>query len=240
LTKSSTDIITATATLTAPRYFFAPLTETLIILDTRGAITESSLRNLGTAFPSHWAQSDLKPLRDLDEVLQSMAAYTIIASNHSQGIVVQDSPKLADMRNFVQHGLLSLPPAETLCRVPDSLYEATRLAAMAYALLVTYPIHGPKAPFAEIASRLRIDLSCLDPRKEKEVKLLLWILVIGAIVGMNTANRRWFVRGVREFASRLGIETWEGVKEILGGFLWLGSTSDRDGRNVWNEVEEVN
>ena len=230
----------ATTALGAPRYFFAPINETLIIPDPRSdklLSKDSSLRNLGTAFPSHWAKSDITPLRDLHEVLNLMATYTIIVSNHAQGVVVQDKVALVDMRNFVQHRLLSLSPATKLGSIPDTLYESTRLAALAYALLVTFPIHGPKAPFAEIVSQLYFELSSLDLEKEKEMKLLMWTLVMGAIVGMNTAKRSWFVAAIRVLKERLGIEKWEGLREALGGFMWLGSTNNSDGERVWEEIK---
>lgn len=169
-----------------------------------------------------------------------MAAYTIIVCNHTQRIAVQENKgELADIRNFVQHYLLSLPPSEKLTTIPDPLYEATRLTALIYSLLIVFPVHGPRAPFAELASQLRFNLSFLDLDKQKETKLLLWILVMAAIAGINAANRVWFVWAVREFALRLGIKSWEGLKDILDGFLWLGITNDKDGQAVWQEVEDM-
>jgi len=233
----------ASESLTPPRHFFSPMIDAPIILDigrqNSPTGTQTSLLDLGSGFPVYWQHSDLKSLQDLSAVVQSMAAYTAIVYNHCQGIALQENKaKLADMRNSVQHRLLSLPSAEKLGTIPYPLYEATRLAALTYSLLVIFPIHGPRAPFAELASQLRFNL-LLDLNRQKPSKHLLWILVIGAIASLNTENRAGFISAVRQFSFRLMIKTWEDLKDVLGCFLWLDITNDADGVNIWQEVESL-
>jgi hypothetical protein len=201
--------------------------------------TRLSLQNLGSGFPTSWQNSNIPSLQNLFTVLQSMATYTRIVYSHTQGIDIQENMgKLADMRNFVQHSLLSIPPSDKLLpAIPDPLYEATRLASLICSLLIVFPIHAPRAPFSELASQLQSNLSFLNSDKQKETELLLWILVMGAIAGMNTANRIWFVCAIREVASRLRVERWEELRGVLESFLWFGITNDRDGRIVWREAE---
>ncbi|KAE9381923.1 hypothetical protein N431DRAFT_476667 [Stipitochalara longipes BDJ] len=236
------DIVNSTENLLPPRHVFAAMLDvpSMSEIQRLGSRigTQSYLRNLGSGFPADWQESIIIPLHELSTVLQSMAAYTIIVHNHIQENAVQDNKgKLADIRNFVQHHLLSLPASDKLTAIPDSLYEATRLAALIYSLLVVFPIHGPRAPFVELASQLRFNVSFLDLEKQMRLKHLLWIVVMGAISGMNTPNRIWFVWAVRELSLRLKINAWEEVKDILGQFLWFENTNNRDGRKVWEEVE---
>src|ERR1700712_1709397 len=78
------------------------------------------LQALGSGFPIYWQESNIPALQKLSTVLQSMAAYTIIVHNHTQGITIQETDgSLADMRNFVQHALLLLPPSDKLTAIPD-------------------------------------------------------------------------------------------------------------------------
>jgi hypothetical protein len=236
----SGDIVNATENMSPARHVFVPMLNTPNFSDILRLATASlpPLQNLGSGFPIYWQDSDIVSLQTLSTVLQSMAAYTVIVYNHSQGIVVQENTgKLADMRNFVQHRLLSLPPSAKLTAIPDSLYEATRLAALIYSLLVVFPIYGPRAPFAELASQLRFNLSFLDLDRQKETRLLLWVLVMGSIAGVGSANRMWFVWAVREFASRLKYTSWDEFKKELGRFLWLDITNDRDGRALWEDLD---
>lgn len=234
----------ATDSLTPPRHFFSPMTDAPIILETgrqnSPTGTQTSLLDLGSAFPVYWQHFDLKALQDLFAVFQSMAAYTVIVYNHCQGIVLQENKaKLADMRNSGQHRLLSLPPSDKLSTIPNLLYEPTRLAALTYSLLVIFPIYGSRAPFAELASQLRFSLSFLDLNRQKPSKHFLWILVVGAIASLNTVNRAGFIWEVRQFSSRLMIKTWEDLKDVLGCFLWLDITNDIDGVKIWEEVESL-
>jgi hypothetical protein len=227
LTVPSGDIINATENLCPPRYFFAAMIDTPIVLEIQKPDSPTRihplLQHLGSDFPTNRRESNIPSLQDLSTVLQNMAMYTTIVYNHVRGVALQENiGKVADMRNFVQHSLLSIPPSDRLPATPDPLYEATRLASFIYSLLIVFPIHGPRAPFAELASQLRFNLSFLDLNKQKETELILWILVMGAIAGMNMANRIWFVWAIREATSRLRVERWEELRESWRGFCGLG------------------
>jgi hypothetical protein len=61
---------------------------------------------------------------------------------------------LADRRNYVQHSLMSLPAdseSKGMVQAADPFYELTRLAAIIYSLLVTFPLPPRTASFAELA-----------------------------------------------------------------------------------------
>lgn len=147
---------------------------------------------------------------------------------------------LTDKRNSTQHRMLSVPryPYGKSSEAPHQFYESTRLAAEMYCLLCLYPCLPTTAPFDRLATLLRKELSHLDQGNVsyEESKLLVWILVMGAIVAVNTSDRAWFISALSHLSRRLQLESWYDIKSILLTFLWLDMTNDMDGRDVWDEV----
>ena len=182
----------------------------------------------------------LGSLQDLFITVRYMSGYSRLVFNHSEGIKLQSTGTLTDLRNSIQHRLLSLPacPSAQGSNGVYHLYESTRLGAQIYSLLCIYPYPAGPAPFVEAASRLKRELSSLDPRtiSYEESKLLLWILVMGAIVTVGTFDRPWFIHILGSVAYRLQVESWPDMKSLLLTFLWLSKTNDIDGRDVWDEV----
>jgi hypothetical protein len=123
--------------------------------------------------------------------------------------------------------------------VEDVLYESTRLATYIYALIITFPFSANMAPFDDLAALLRNEVSVLDTLDLgiEDMKLLAWVLVMGGIAAVDTVERIWFVSMLREIVGAVEIWGWEEMRDLLGGFLWLGSVNDVDGRVLWGEVE---
>jgi hypothetical protein len=165
-----------------------------------------------------------------------------VIHDHREGIYFQESlALLADQRNFTHHRLLSLPhhPISETDPTPDLLYESTRLATYIYSLLVTFPFYPNMAPFDELASLLKSEVSVLDTLDlfVNETRLLIWILVMGGIAAIDTVERLWFVSMLRELIVSVGVSNWEEMRDLLRCFLWLESINDVDGRVLWGEVE---
>jgi hypothetical protein len=95
------------------------------------------------------------------------------------------------------------------------------------------------APFDDLAALLRNEVSVLDTLDLciEDIKLLVWVLVMGAVAAIDTVERIWFVSMLRQVVGAVEIGSWEEMRDLLGRFLWLGSTSDVDGRVLWGEVE---
>jgi hypothetical protein len=123
--------------------------------------------------------------------------------------------------------------------IEDVLYESTRLATYIYALLITFPFSANMAPFDDLTALLRNEVSVLDTLDLciEDIKLLVWVLVMGAVAAIDTVERIWFVSMLRQVVGAVEIGSWEEMRDLLGRFLWLGSTSDVDGRVLWGEVE---
>ncbi len=175
----------------------------------------------------------------LQFALQRLALYTlavedyITGSPYGQSLVV-----LADQRNMCQHSLISLMPNPG--DNEHDLVHASRTAATIYTLLCVYPISA--ASFSDLATAIKKTLStrAFEKIRREAPELVLWIVVMGAIAAIGNEHRVWFVAVLDRCLSRLKIGSWDELKELLERFLWLSTTNDADGYDLWLEVEDSN
>ena len=233
----------ATRSLTLPRYPFMPLVKSPEAFKSMETTAEPSVGfiNADFGFPLHWQYSEFPLLCELYSVLKTMDDYTTMVHNHIEGISFQESlATMADCRNYTQHSLMSLP--EYSESQPNFLagnpYEATRLAATVYSLLVVFPIATSSAPFDELADRLRTVLE-LSHDSISDLNLIMWILTMGAIAAVDSHHRSWFVSALRTVLESVSVGSWDDLKAILQSFLWLSSTSDADGLCLWLEAVQL-
>lgn len=63
---------------------------------------------------------------------------------------------------------------------------------------------------------------------------MLWLLFTGAITSTTSGTQRpWFAWKLHGVAMKAGIETWEGMKRVLEGFLWVEGVHEGRGRDLW-------
>ena len=198
---------------------------------------------LGSGFWKVWGSSNTSTIRDLCIIIQHVCDFTIVVENHIEG---RWSPRtfttIIDQRNFIQHSVMSLKPARELfehgATPEEDLYEPCRLAIIVFSFLVVFPVPPVAGPFESLTERLLVALSeiksCGEPLSSS--KLLLWILVMGAVAAIGLPKRQWFLRRIHDLLQTLAVEDWKDMKVILQSFLWLPSTNDFDGQEVWAEM----
>lgn len=188
--------------------------------------------------------SDTAECRDLCTVVRLVCDFMIVVENHIQG---RWSPRtftvIIDQRNFVQHSLMSLKSKRELLEdgfsVQEGLYEPCRLAVIVFSFLVVFPIPPVSGPFESLTKQLLAELIEIDVRKESALRsrMILWMWVMGAIAAIGLPERQWFLNRVQELSSRLVVESWKALQDVLQSFLWFPSTNDPDGQDVWSEMQ---
>jgi hypothetical protein len=199
-----------------------------------------TLQSLGSGF---WTLLAILPGSDLlalTTALERLSLYSLGIEDYITGSLFRQSlVDIADERNLCHHGLLSLIPQPHSPR-EHALVRACRLAATVYSFLCVFPISS--APFAKLATMLKKCLSTatFSQAWKDALELAVWIVTMAAIAAIGMEEREWFVAVLDRCLSRLRIESWEALKELLLKFLWLPSTNDADGYDLWLEVEESN
>lgn len=159
-----------------------------------------------------------------------------------------DESLLADQRNFTEYTLLTLLPSEAI--VPyfshpaqGTTYEACRLAGLIFGVGVIFPIPRQNSPLKDLAKRLRAAI--LQPTavvlwSSANTRIpLIWILMLGGIAALGTADRSFFVSSLADTVRRIDIRSWAEIEISLNKMLWHSRACEKAGRDIWREVEGV-
>jgi hypothetical protein len=245
----SADIIKSARTVAKPRLDFFACLSAIDYNQTLAAVhrLDHPLRQLGGGFfDVRWFRSSKKFYR-LQHALQCLALYTRAVDDYFAGRgLAQNLGLLSEERTFVTHNLLSLTPdLDKPSQKGDELFDLCHVAAVIYTLLCVFPV--PAAPFARLTLRIKDLLMRYKFTQEwsEAPRLMLWITFIAGIAttGLeDESTRSWFIR-VLDWARRRAaieiIDSWEDLRDgLLLHFLWLPITNDRDGEDLWREIEE--
>lgn len=185
---------------------------------------------------------------DLKDVLHNMRDYNTVINLYSQGLIPQlELAVIADRRNYIQFTLISLPSIREIHGQfikTHRTYEPTRLAAMVYSLLIIFPLPAANRPFPRLAMMMANALSEPDVNPltsslwQGSRELLLWVLVVGGMAAKHTPHREWFANTLGEAIRNPdgSVSTWEDVKAVLTGIMWMDSVCDMGGQAVWTDA----
>lgn len=199
-----------------------------------------SLPALGTGFSDLERVLDAEQVAPLSTVLRCMSAYTLALESFAVEIQhLLTLGLLADLRNFVQHSLLSLTPlrSSNSNSVPP-LFEMCHTVAIVYSWIVIFPAPVQAMPFHKAAMRIRelMDSDQVDSYWTEVPWLMIWIVVMGAIASLGSCEEQGYVHFLSRALQRLNIHSWTVLKGRLEMFLWYSRASDLDGLDLWQEI----
>jgi hypothetical protein len=181
---------------------------------------------------------------ELTEVFQLMKAFmSIIEKYHDGSITKPDLCRISNQRNFIQHRLLSLPPAAILdadFRKNHPVYEICRLAALVFSVSAIFPLPVQTAPLPTLVKLLQAELQDSGLKSDwwfpDAAGVLIWALTLGGIAATGTPNRTWFVAALAYLSAYRGLSNWQDLELILDRVLWLDSACGLGGQHLWEEV----
>lgn len=202
---------------------------------------DHALASLGHAFSALRLWIIYERASQLQLVLDGMADYIRASDDFIRQLPAErNNAVMSDQRNMIQHRLMSLclPPEDAF--EGRDLFDVTWLAAVAYSLIAVFPLAPNAARFDRLAHLIRQKMSdpMLGPYWSRAPDLLLWIMVVGALCAVGTRHRSWYVNALKQEQNRLGMLTWTNLRFRLTGFLWFPFTSDLDGLELWEEIQQ--
>jgi hypothetical protein len=163
---------------------------------------------------------------------------------------------LLDSRSHLVYRVLSLPVSvkDILVQTPDdhtgeefdqapSLYTCARLASQLYSLHVLLPVPRTAAIRRILVPEIMTQISTINKIQvlnESAMQLTAWTCMVAAIASSVDTNEtsdsaeKWFVRQLTGAAIKLGISSYEEMREVLQLFGWVDAACDRYGTVIWN------
>lgn len=173
-------------------------------------------------------------------MLARLTWYTLAVDDHlAARVQALPLPLLGDHRNFVHHSLTRLAPKEGQIQThePDVL-DLCLSSVFIYSFLSIFPL--PAAPFHRLACHIKTSL--LSSRRfsdeyTRAPRLMLWIVAMGSIASVgDPGTRTWFLAVLQRCLGDLGVGEVQGLRDVLGDFLWFARTSELDVDDLWAEL----
>lgn len=135
-----------------------------------------------------------------------------------------------------RYAILSLPFEP---RLPTSdKEEAARLAHIIF-WNCNYQVTQPDSALQRaLTTQLKTALEASDLRGlwGPHLRLLTWILLLGAFISAGQRERPWFVLNLARAARALKIEEWSAVRSLLLSFFYLDRIYQRGMKESWEEA----
>ncbi|PGH15848.1 hypothetical protein AJ80_05379 [Polytolypa hystricis UAMH7299] len=248
-TISSSGIMLATKYLTKPRLPFLPIFKGTLTGNTPGFPTSDYLVTMNIAGEEYNQGTEVFTRAGLPDelvaVLKSIRDYNLVVHLHSEGLLPDlEYAVIADRRNWIQFNLVSLPPLrdyeEEFIR-RHKPYEACRLAAIIYNIMVLFPLPAGNRPFNRLAPMVKLALinSGFPESWQGSYEMLIWAVVLGGIAARNSHERAWFCTALSDMARVVQISTWGELKTILSAVIWMDFVCDMPAEELWIEASLI-
>lgn len=126
----------------------------------------------------------------------------------------------------VQHQLLSLSPWRDLTNLERKgssmgTYEACRITAIIYSNAVIFPMSPSGKWLEKSVGELRqvLESSDMITWSGENIKLLVWVSVVGGMASFWTSHRALFVEKLRQTLKIAGVTRWTEIEDVLKRFL---------------------
>lgn len=171
---------------------------------------------------------------------------------------------LADARNLVQYRFQNLPnlnddPYTIIDRAyleekhdaniqtkhvmehASSVYGLCWVVAYLFTTHVTFPVPSSRRFRSRIIYQIRDSISnceytlCQNP---SIMRLQLWSVVIAGIAAedIDLDLRQWMALKARDLYTRLGLQSWDEVVDVMISFAWMDVACTLVARKFWTEV----
>jgi hypothetical protein len=162
--------------------------------------------------------------------------------------------EIVESRETLQHRLLSLPQwfevfelhstdsfldkrlSHTDLDLHAHLYEACRLAAQLYGIMVTFPIPRSRWAREHAVSNIRLELSNIavqfNDLRLSEVQL--WCVNVAGISAYDEQDRLWFRERARALNQILGVKNFTDAENLMRRFAWVSNACNRAASDFWS------
>ena len=119
------------------------------------------------------------------------------------------------------------------------LDEVLRVGALLYMQATLQEFPSSAVGSRNLLQRLKESIMAVKVRNEREGALMVWLLFIGGIAARMGEERVWFVAQLGKLVCRLGLRSWDVVREELEGLWWVERIHGEICKRLWEEAVVV-
>jgi hypothetical protein len=203
-----------------------------------GGFSDPALNLMASAFQDHETVSVLGD-RILLYVTQhrEFVLFKYLISNGYVIASYDDLELIFDVHHLADYHLLSLPFNATL----SPIQESTRLALYISAWLNSLSFEPGLAYTFALVHQLQKALQEVEPPTSSKpaVRLLTWVLFIGAHISRTRAERPWFIQHLARATQLLGLESVGQLRDLLFNFFYMEKIYGPSLPQIWTETRSA-
>ena len=149
----------------------------------------------------------------------------------------------ADTQRFVHANIIHDTMTAVMYRLlhmsfaANSIDEAARQGLLAFCYHIFLQWQDVKLMHYDFPRIFKAAIERLSSDNKSLPRLLLWLLMVGAVSVFDIAADKWLRDALRERSERCGIRTWKEMQALLKSFMWIALLDDQTGKKIFESLE---
>ena len=187
-----------------------------------------------SSFSNICSQEDMQLVQSLNghlaEVWLVMRKFCFLANLGTQTRMLIEAATIYGTMTAVMYRLLRVGFAA------GTLDESLRLGLLTFTHHIFLQWQDIRLPCHPLSESYRNYLQVHALRDTISPRILLWLLMIGAVSLFSVSDELWLADHLRRQAERCGIKTWKDGQEVLKSFMWISLLDDKSGKQIYDSL----
>jgi hypothetical protein len=115
--------------------------------------------------------------------------------------------------------------------------EAIHLGLLTFSYHIFIQWQNIKLPYQHLLKRYQDCLQSLKVLDSVTPRLMLWLLMTGAISLFDISSETWLRKCLRESIDRCHIKSWKEMQDTLESFMWIAVLDEQLGKQIYDELD---
>jgi hypothetical protein len=181
-----------------------------------------------------YSQDNLWLIQRLDDDLliayQIMRRFCLMVNFGTQGQRIINPDIIHETMTSVMYRLLHTSFAA------GSIDKTVQVGLLSFSYHLFIQWQDIKLPYQHFPKTYQDCIQGLEVIDTISSRLMLWLLMTGAISLFHISNETWLREDLREYIYRCQVKTWKELQDILESFMWVTVLDEQQGKQVYHEI----
>jgi hypothetical protein len=181
-----------------------------------------------------YSEDNVKLIGQLDEDLvtacQIMRRFCLMVNLGAQAPQIINPDIIHETMTSIMYRLLHTSFAA------GSVDKTVQLGLLAFSYHLFIQWQDIKLPYQHFPNTYQDCIQSFGLVDRVSPRLMLWLLMIGAISLFDISNETWLRELLRLFIGRCQVKTWKEMQDILESFMWIPLLDEQLGKKIHHEL----
>jgi hypothetical protein len=120
--------------------------------------------------------------------------------------------------------------------IDGSIDQAVQIGLLAFSYHLFIQWQDIRLPYQHFPRIYRDCIQTLKVVDSVSPRLMLWLLMTGAISLFNVSEETWLKDLLWEYVSICQVRTWKEMRDILKSFMWIPLLDEQMGKQIYEEI----